>query len=597
MKSNDLGFYPPGAAPVTGPAGNLFTDPKFGTRVIRVTDENDNKGEMFANAYSAIYDGVNAKSTRITYLGLKGSAWIADLDVPNKKVSNKRMIAGFTYWSRIDPDVLYQVNGWEQAKINRYDCAADKWTVIADLGALLPPMPPGTSWAGSRAMSWDDNRFHISSEALVSSTTAAVISDGGTLPLSGVMPPVTFALQPGDGAKFPNATVPIMVANPDGTKEQMTLISVAGDLLTCTRTPSLAKAHQPGSVVTCLMPATYVYDVKAAKLIGPFTLTQALQTGWKPNPSEAAYLFGKSTGDSSCSIFWTADSELVYDIDSGKSFVAHFGTGGALQYGDVHADAGPNGLYVTCGGLGLNGWTSANFPEVSLPPIGNGFYPVVAKLDPNNLSTYLDPRRRIGPRFLWGFDSHTSFRDASGEWVTFCFDGAAIGADAASPFVWDSEIVRLNLASPPDGSMNQRICHHYSDASQFNKTDYPNETQDTLNGWAYWASPHASECQSPDPDKQAILFNSTMGNKRIDVYVAFPEVVTPPVPTPLPPPGTPGPAGPMGPQGPAGSPGSPGLPGPAGPMGPQGPPGSSGLTDAEVALVRKLAAFLTSLTS
>jgi hypothetical protein len=486
MKTNDLNLYPPGAAPATGPAGNVFADPVFGTSILRVSDEKDNAGEHFANAYSAIYDGINADSTRIAYLGMNGSSWIADLDVAKKKVSNKRRIQGFTYWSRVDPNVCYQVANWEQAKINRYDAAADKWSTVVDLAPLLPAFPMGTGWIDSRGMSWDDNRFHISTRAAE--------------------------------------------------------------------------------------PENYVYDVKAGKLVGPLTLAQALKTGWKPNPPDAAYLFGKSTMDSSGTILWTADTQLILNVDTGASFVAQFGTPGPLQYGDVHSDSGPKGLYVACGGLGLTGWNSQNFPA-GIPQPGDGFYPFVATLDPHNLSSYLDPRRRLGPRFFWGFDSHTSFRDSSGQWVTFCFDGAAIGADAGKPFVFDGEILQLSLASPPDGSVNRRIAHHHSDPSQFTPAKFPGVPQDTLNGWAFWASPHASQSQSADPAKQIILFNSTYQNKRIDVYVAFLELPSCPAGIP----------GPMGPQG------------PAGPPGPQGPKGESGLDPDTAAFINKLVACLRTL--
>lgn len=421
MKVNDLNPYPMGAPPVTPPAGQTFQDPIFNTTILRVTDEKDSAGVMFANNYSAIYDLFNRDSTRIIYLGLNGLNWSAQLDIPNRAVSNKKNVAknGTMYWSRLNPNFLYVIEGWNAANLWKYDFAADSWTLLADLSKLLPATNnlPNTTWAGSRGMSWDDNRFHI----------------------------------------------------------------IAANINSC-----------------------YVYDLGQAKLIGPFTLGQALASGWAPDPASAAYLFNKSGMDSAGKSAWSADIQLIFDIETGATFLPKFGTPDN-QYGDVHADCGRGNVIVACGG-------------VAKPGPDDGFYPVVMRLDPNNLSTYLAPRTIIGPRFLWGLDSHTSFRDASGQWANFDLDGTVIGADAGkTPIFGNQEMFQFSLSSPPDGSINRRIAHAYSDPSSF--TD-PN--------LQYWANPHVSQAQ----DNRAVGYNSTYGNKRIDVFVAFlDEPVQPPPPS------------------------------------------------------------------
>jgi hypothetical protein len=409
MKINDLNPYPLGTPPATGAAGNVFTDPSFDTPILRLTDEKDNAGEMFANGYSAIYDSLNTDSSALVYVGLTGTNWIANLDVQKRAVSNKRrMSKGATYWSRISPTVLYSIETWNAAKIWRYDVGADSWTLVVDLAPLLPPLPLNTTWIGSRGMSWDDNRFHVT--------------------WSG---------------------------------------------------PS---------------PANYVYDVKLGKLIGPFTLAQALATAWKPDPASAAYLFGKSTMDSAGLVLYTADNQLVYNVETGAAWVNGYGTPGALQYGDVHGDTGLRNQFACTGGLGITG-------------PGDGLYPFLATINPANLETYREPRKQLGPRFLWGLDSHTSFRDAIGNWITFNLDGTIMGSDLGkTPIFGDQEIFQFSVFSPPDGSMNRRICHAYSDPSVF-----------TDAGTKYWAGPHASQAQ----DNRVIVFNSTYGNKHIDMYVAF----------------------------------------------------------------------------
>lgn len=415
MKVNDLTPYLPIATPPsTGSAGNVFTDPVFNTPILRVTDENDSSGDMFANAYSAIYDMFNLDASHFLYVGLRGSNWVADLDIKNKKVSNKRNLTkgGAYYWSRVDPNILYVVSGWSESKIWKYDLTADKYTLVVDLSTLLTPLPVNTTWTGTRGMSWDDNRFQI---------------------------------------------------------------TYLGDN------------------------SNYIYDVKKSKLIGPFTLAQAQATAWKPDPNSIVYLFTKCTMDSAGEICYTADNNFVFNPETGDSFVNGFGTPDN-QYGDVHADCGFNNVLVSCGG-------------VAKPGPDDGLYPVVMNLDPKKLSTYLTPRRIIGPRFMWGLDSHTSYRDATGQFVTFDLDGAPFGNDVGRPHIFDQEIFQFNINSPADGSLNQRIAHHYSDSGQF-----------TDAGQKYWASPHASGA----PLNKVVGYNSTYGNKRIDIYIAFlDDVITP----------------------------------------------------------------------
>lgn len=417
MKLNDLNPYPLGLAPKTGPAGALFTDPAFGTSILRVTDENDSAGVMFANAYSAIWDTFNADSTRIIYYGFDGSGWAAGLDCVAKKVVNKRRMAkvatnNAVYWSRLSPDVLYLIEQWSAANLWRYHFSADTWELVADLSKLLPAQPPNTAWCGSRGMSWDDNRFHIGS-----------------------------------------------------------------------------------------LGNNYIYDVKLGKLIGPFTLAQAQAAGWNPtdpnNPNLAAQTFAKSTMDSAGAVLWTADTELIYNVETGAAFLPKFGVPGNY-YGDVHADAGFGNVLASLGGLG------------SASPAGvEGMYPLVFTIDPANLASYLKPRRQIGPRILWGLDSHNSYRDKSGAWATFNLDGTPSGADTGAVAAFgNQDVFQLLVNGPADGSVNRRICQSYSDPTALDPSQW------------YSAQPHVSQAQ----DNRAVAYNSTYGNKRVDLYIAFLEL-------------------------------------------------------------------------
>lgn len=177
MKINDLNVYPAAPAPTMPPVGQCYQDPTFGTTILRVTGPDE--GDM-APTYSAVYDFANTDSTHIAYQGTDGWHWIADLDVAKRTVSNKRKlkIAGPTYWSRIEPNVLYVVSTWQEAKLWRYGVQADKWALIKDFGAMMPTMiVPNTSGCDSRGMSWDDDRFHISSANARSVFVYSVKSD------------------------------------------------------------------------------------------------------------------------------------------------------------------------------------------------------------------------------------------------------------------------------------------------------------------------------------------------------------------------------------------------------------------------------------
>lgn len=413
MKINDLTTYPVPPPPAIPPAGNTFIDPTFGTTILRVTDENfvggaGTTGANFTNQYSAIYDMFNADSSRFSIFE-GGGQLILDLDVKARKASNMRPVntpGGVYYWSRIDPDILYAVETWAAAKIWKYNCASATWTLIVDLSTLLPALTElgsNASWCGSRGLSWDDTRIHITA-------------------LNGA----------------------------------------------------------------------YAYDIRQAKLIGPYSLAMAQASGWKPDPASEAYLFNKSTMDSSGKVAFTADTNLVFNIETGASFLPGFNTP-EKPYNDVHADFGDGNVMIGTG--------------TAPPTVVDGFYPFQAKLDPDNLASYLTPRRILGPRFLWGIGVHTAFRDAAGKWSTFSIDDTPpIGADAGKVAIFGPEVLQFGVDSPPDGSVNQRIAHHHTNPSVFSDS----ATQ-------YWATCKASGSQ----DNRMIGWNSTYANKRIDVFIAF----------------------------------------------------------------------------
>jgi hypothetical protein len=232
-----------------------------------------------------------------------------------------------------------------------------------------------------------------------------------------------------------------------------------------------------------------IYDRLGDKLLGPvpFATAQAVFPALQP------YDWGKTTMDGSGEYVVIATGPaMIYNLQLGKGLVTGFGQPGN-QYGDVHMDFGPGGMVANAGGIG----TAAGGPN-------DGIYPMMIQVVPANLTTYLTKRRRIGPRCLWGIDTHSSFRD--GKWNTLSYDaGVPFGADSGVTPIFNAEIFQLAPNSPPDGSINRRLVRHYSNPSQFSDS-----------GVAYWAACKGSTSQ----DSRMLIYNSTYGNARGDVYLA-----------------------------------------------------------------------------
>jgi hypothetical protein len=248
-----------------------------------------------------------------------------------------------------------------------------------------------------------------------------------------------------------------------------------------------------------------IYDVKLGALFGPVPLTKAQIT----LPGCTAYAWDKTTMDMTGTYVVTTQTtgtlngqtsnsaELLYNIITNQGLALMFGYDPAGFYPEVHQDFSGGGLVAAVAGL---------------PPPGpnDGFYPIIiGPVDTSNLSTYLTSRRRIGPHVPWGIDSHSSFRDASLNWLTFTYDGMQdINDKEVQPFQ-SQEIFQINVNSPPDGSLNQRICQAYSNPASANQP--------------YWGIPFASQSQ----DNRVVGFHSTYGNKRLDIYIAFLEEAAP----------------------------------------------------------------------
>src|SRR5262249_49010506 len=62
-------------APALGPANTAIADPTFGTRILRVTDENTKSGQSFISIDAGFFRAWNADSTAIKLTGPHGDGY------------------------------------------------------------------------------------------------------------------------------------------------------------------------------------------------------------------------------------------------------------------------------------------------------------------------------------------------------------------------------------------------------------------------------------------------------------------------------------------------------------------------------------------
>jgi hypothetical protein len=117
----------PSPPPVLGPANTMFTDPSFGSRILRVTDSKTAGGASLIPEDAGFFRTWNADSTAIKLMNTKGQSWWVEFDSANFKVgdgSSRPTLhqLNFNYhweWSAVDPDVLYFLNGNQLSGFNK----------------------------------------------------------------------------------------------------------------------------------------------------------------------------------------------------------------------------------------------------------------------------------------------------------------------------------------------------------------------------------------------------------------------------------------------------------------------------------------------
>src|SRR5439155_10180850 len=121
----DTKIIPP--APALGPANSFINDPTFGSRILRVTDQNTNGGESFVSTDSGFHRSWNADSTAIKLTGPHGDGYWMEFNPNTFKVGDGTshpvphlLSFGANWeWSTIDPNIIYFLNGNQIAKYNK----------------------------------------------------------------------------------------------------------------------------------------------------------------------------------------------------------------------------------------------------------------------------------------------------------------------------------------------------------------------------------------------------------------------------------------------------------------------------------------------
>src|SRR5262245_65573855 len=112
-KGTDSKPVPP--APALGPANSVFTDPTFGTRILRVTDRNTDSGNSVISTETGFKRTFNADSTAIKLSGVGGKGFWLEFnaaafnvgDGSSRPKPHPVWFGSNWEWSAVDPDIIY----------------------------------------------------------------------------------------------------------------------------------------------------------------------------------------------------------------------------------------------------------------------------------------------------------------------------------------------------------------------------------------------------------------------------------------------------------------------------------------------------------
>jgi hypothetical protein len=151
--------YPEPALPPVGPAGSQFSDPTFGSRLLRVTDANTRPGKIgrgYAGPSAAHQNAWNVNSTRFYIRGIDGwfipyafdaASMTASRILPTASGDGGLVIASQVepQFSFVSPDILFVSgqDGTDRPVIQKYDFSAGAYSDIFQL-QLIANVPPST---------------------------------------------------------------------------------------------------------------------------------------------------------------------------------------------------------------------------------------------------------------------------------------------------------------------------------------------------------------------------------------------------------------------------------------------------------------------
>jgi hypothetical protein len=158
----DRNVYPYPRLPSLGDAGFQFTDPTFGSRMLRVTDgrtRRETVGRAWSSPSSAETAAWNVDSTRFYVVGGGGEQLPFDFDPTTLKASRVGGLVlsfgGEPTFSFVDPDVLYAGHG---SRLVSYRLSTRAQTALHDVHSCLPGVPVhGLMVSGTK----DDGRLLV----------------------------------------------------------------------------------------------------------------------------------------------------------------------------------------------------------------------------------------------------------------------------------------------------------------------------------------------------------------------------------------------------------------------------------------------------
>lgn len=141
----DHNIYPEPPPPALPAAGGVFTDPTFGTNILRVTDANDGNDNHHAYSY---WPCMNSNSTRLYVFQTGLGPTLYDFDTINFSVSNKRLAftsncpsgsapdAENAIWSDLNPDIIFVHD--RNLNLYAYNVSSQSYSLIKDFTSLFP---------------------------------------------------------------------------------------------------------------------------------------------------------------------------------------------------------------------------------------------------------------------------------------------------------------------------------------------------------------------------------------------------------------------------------------------------------------------------